>query len=127
MSTRQRTHRPRRGFTIIEVLVAIILLAVGLVSLAALGPATMKLAAGGSLQTAATAVAEARFDSLASLTCTTLASGGGVTQGTGTAGRRIKEHWVVSDGSNVKRLLDTLWLPGRTRPLVYQNVLPCRH
>ena len=119
------THA-RRGFTIIEMLVAIILLAVGLVSLAALGPATMKLARGGSLQTAATAAAEARFDSLASLTCTTLAANGSPTTGSGTPGRRIREHWVVTDGRNVKRLVDTLWVPGRTRPLVYLNVLPCR-
>lgn len=125
MTTRARV-RVRRGFTIIEVLVAIILLAVGLVSLAALGPATMKLAAGGSLQTAATAAAEARFDSLASIPCVNLANGT-TTQGSGTPGRRIREHWVVTDGNNVKRLLDTLWLPGRTRPLVYQNVLPCRN
>jgi prepilin-type N-terminal cleavage/methylation domain-containing protein len=123
MTTRRR---PPRGFTIIEVLVAIILLAVGLVSLAALGPATMKLAAGGALQTAATAAAEARFDSLASLPCTTLAANGATTQGSGSPGRRIREHWVVTDGTNIKRLLDTLWLPNRTRPLVYQNVLPCR-
>jgi type IV pilus assembly protein PilV len=116
----------RRGFTIIEVLVAIMLLAVGLVSLAALGPATMKMARGGSLQTAATALAEARFDSLASLPCNTLAANGAITQGSGTRERRIREHWVVTDGYNVKRLVDTLWVPGRTRVLVYLNVLPCR-
>ena len=116
----------RRGFTIIEVLVAIILLAIGLVSLAALGPATMKMARAGSLQTAATALAEARFDSLASLPCQTLAGPNITTEGIGTRERRIREHWVVTDGYNVKRLVDTLWVPGRTRPLVYLNVLPCR-
>jgi type IV pilus assembly protein PilV len=122
------TARPtvRRGFTIIEVLVAIILLAIGLVSLAALGPATMKMARGGSLQTAASALAEARFDSLASLPCQTLAGPNVTTVGIGTRERRIREHWVVTDGYNVKRLVDTLWVPGRTRPLVYLNVLPCR-
>jgi len=119
-------RRPRRGFTIVEILVAIILLAVGLVSLAALGPATMKMTRAGALQTAATARAEARFDSLASLPCQTLAANGSPTEGAGTLERRIREHWVVTDGRNVKRLVDTLWVPGRTRPLVYLNVLPCR-
>lgn len=116
----------RRGFTIIELLVAIILLAVGLLSLAALGPATMRMARGGSIQTTATALAEGRFDSLASLPCQTLAPPGYPTAGSGTRERRIREHWVVTDGHNVKRLVDTLWIPGRTRPLIYQNVLPCR-
>jgi prepilin-type N-terminal cleavage/methylation domain-containing protein len=118
--------RNKRGFTIIEILVAIILLAVGLVSLAALGPATMKLTKGGAVQTAATALSEARFDSLASIPCQTLAANGSPTTGSGSRERGIREKWVVTDGYNVKRLVDTLWLPGRTRPLVYQNVLPCR-
>jgi hypothetical protein len=32
----------------------------------------------------------------------------------------------VVDGYNVKRLTDSLTVPGRTSVLVYQSVIPCR-
>jgi hypothetical protein len=40
--------------------------------------------------------------------------------------RGVREAWVVTDGWNVKRLADTLTVPGRATPLVYVSVIPCR-
>jgi hypothetical protein len=38
----------------------------------------------------------------------------------------VRESWTVTDGQNIKRLADTVRIPGRTRPVVYQSVIPCR-
>lgn len=122
--------RPRRapavrgGMTLIEVVVAVTLLAIGLLSVAGLGITALKTTRGGTHQTVAAAVAQSRFDSLSSLPCRTLAVSGPTT-GTATI-RGVVERWRVVDGFNVKRLTDSLTVPGRTDPLVYQSVIPCR-
>ena len=115
----------RRGFTIVEMLFAVILLAVGLLGVAGLGLATSRMTRGGSVQTVAATLAQARFDSIASLPCLPLAAAG-TTTGAPPAFRGITERWVVKAGPQRLNLFDTIRVPGRTRPLVYQNVLPCR-
>ncbi len=115
----------RAGFTLVEVLVAIVLLAVGLLSLAGLAVTAARTTRQGGTQTVAATLAQSRFDSLASLPCQTLAVSGPIS-GTATF-RGIRERWVVRDGRDVKRLTDSLTVPGRTRPLVYESVIPCRN
>lgn len=114
----------RRGFTLIEVIAAIILLTIGLLAVAGLGVVAAKTTRRGSTQTLAAAIAQSRFDSLSSLPCYTLAAAG-ATSGTATI-RGVQEKWRVVDGWNVKRLTDSLTVPGRTSILVYQSVIPCR-
>ena len=80
---------------------------------------------GGSTQTVASAMAQARFDSLASVPCKPLQSAG-TTTGAPPAYRGITEKWVVTGGNNRLDLADTLRIPGRTKALVYKNELPCR-
>jgi type IV pilus assembly protein PilV len=120
----RRGPGPRAGFTLVEVLLAMMILSVGLLALAGLGVTASVGARAGTQQTIAAAVAQSRFDSLASLPCRDLATAGPTT---GTAlTRGVRERWVVRDGVNVKNFVDTLTFPGRTRPLVYLTVLPCR-
>ena len=114
----------RAGMTLIEIVVAVTLLAIGLLAIAGLGITALKTTRGGSQQTVAAAVAQSRFDSLSSLPCRTLATTG-TTAGTATT-RGVVERWRVVDGFNVKRLTDSLTVPGRTNTLVYQSVIPCR-
>ena len=124
---RRRVTRPagrRAGFTLIEVIAAILLLSIGLLAIAGLGVAAAKTTRRGSVQTLAAAVAQSRFDSLSSLPCAGLAATGPTT-GSSTI-RDITEKWRVVDGNNVKRLTDSLTVPGRTGVLVYQSVIPCR-
>ena len=123
MKTSRRAAR--RGFTIVEMLFAMIVLSIGLLALAGLALATSRMTRGGSIQTVASALAQARFDSIASLPCQPLWTAG-TTRGTPPAFRGIRESWVVTAGPARLNLVDTLRVPGRTRPLVYQNVLPCR-
>lgn len=115
----------RAGFTVVEVIAAIVLLAVGLLALAGLGVTASRVARQGAQQTLAASLAQSRFDSLASLPCATLASAGPI-GGTSTV-RGIRERWVVRDGRDVKRLTDSLTVPRRTRVLVYESVIPCRN
>jgi type IV pilus assembly protein PilV len=118
------TARARAGFTLVEVIAAILLLSIGLLAIAGLGVVAAKTTRRGSTQTLASAIAQSRFDSLASLPCNSLANGG-PTSGSSTV-RGVEERWRVVDGYNVKRLTDSLTVPGRTSVLVYQSVIPCR-
>ena len=115
----------RRGLTLVEVIVAIILLAVGLLAMAKLAASAAIAVRGGGTQVVAAAIAQSRFDSLMSVPCVNLAVGGARTSGTSLT-RGVRETWVVTDGQNIKRLADSVMIPGRTRPVVYQSVIPCR-
>jgi hypothetical protein len=117
-------RRERRGLTIVEVVVAILLLSVGLLSLAGLAAGTSKAIRGGGTQVVAAAVAQSRFDSLSSVPCDDLAKNA-TTSGSSTT-RGVRETWAVTDGRNIKRLADTIDVPGRTKKLVYLSVIPCR-
>jgi prepilin-type N-terminal cleavage/methylation domain-containing protein len=126
MSRTTKTPRGgRRGFTIVEMLFAVVMLAIGLLSLAGLALSSARMTAGGGRQMTAAAFAQARFDSLASMPCGTLAANGPQT-GRTTPVRGVKESWAVSSGYHVKNVIDTLWVTGRARPLVYLSVIPCR-
>jgi type IV pilus assembly protein PilV len=125
LQRRAAPRRPRRGFTLVEVIAAIMLLSIGLLAIAGLGVVAAKTTRRGASQTLASAMAQSRFDSLASVPCAALAPGATPTKGVSTV-RGIRESWVVVDDWNVKRLSDTLTVPGRTTPLVYLSVIPCR-
>lgn len=128
----RRRRRARAGFTLVEVLVAFLFLAVGLLAVAGLAVASLRSTRGGSTQTVAAAMAQARFDSLASLPCQNIVAVGQLISGTATQ-RGIRERWAAIDGRHasvaqpfVIQLVDTLFLPTRTRPVVYVSYLPCR-
>lgn len=127
MKMRHRCPRPaqaRRGLTLIEVMVAIMLL-----SFALLGMAGFSITVGrqyrssGQQQTAALLV-QSRLDSLASINCALLAPSGTQTGTAMTMG--IREKWVIEDGNDIKSISDTVRIPGRNNPLVYRSIIPCR-
>jgi prepilin-type N-terminal cleavage/methylation domain-containing protein len=115
--------RERRGLTLTEVVVAILLLTVGLLALAGLAASASRAVRGGGIQVVAAAVAQSRFDSLMSVPCAGLANP--TTLGSATT-RGVAEKWTVTDGKDVKNLADTVRIPGRTTPVVYRSVIPCR-
>ena len=127
MTARGRSARreaDRRGFTLIEVIAAIMLLSIGLLAVAGLGVVAAKTTRRGSTQTLAAAIAQSRFDSLSSLPCASLAANG-ASAGTSTT-RAVGARWRGVAGWNGKRLTDSLTVPGRANTLVYQSVIPCR-
>jgi prepilin-type N-terminal cleavage/methylation domain-containing protein len=126
--TRRTKRKPaphRRGFTIVEMIFAVVMLAIGLLALAGLALGSARMTTGGGRQMAASAFAQARFDSLASVPCALLAPSGPQT-GRTTHVRGVRESWAVTDGNHIKSVVDTLWVTGRARPLVYMSVIPCR-
>ena len=124
MSPTQPSRR-RRGFTLVEMIFAVLMLGIGLLSLAGLAVTSARMTTGGGRQMTASAFAQSRFDSLASQPCANLAPNGPQT-GRTTAVRGLRESWAVTDGNHVKNLVDTLWVTGRAKPLVYLSAIPCR-
>jgi prepilin-type N-terminal cleavage/methylation domain-containing protein len=82
-------RRRRVGFTLMELLVAIVILAIGLLGLAATSGTVMRLIGGGSHQTVAANVALARFEQLRGLSC-------GRIQGGSATSRNVQETWTVT-------------------------------
>jgi Tfp pilus assembly protein PilV len=114
--------RARDGVTLIELMIAVIMLVVAVGGLLGSSAAVAKQMGGGVSQTVAAGLAQARLDSLTSLSCAQLDAGGA---GTATT-RGVKETWSVVDGKNIKTIVVTVKVPRRTNSLQYQMVIPCR-
>jgi len=82
----------REGFTLVELLVAIVILSVGVLGLASTAAVVTRQIGGGAQQTRAAAVAQTRFEELRSMPCA--AYGGLPFTGTGDAGG-FREAWAV--------------------------------
>lgn len=97
-----------------------VLLSVGLFGVLGTSGAVVRQLGGGMRQTVAASVAQARLDSLTSIGCQSLASGGSnLTRG-------ITESWTVTDGRNIKTIAIQVRVPDRTVPVLYESIIPCR-
>jgi len=123
-SGRRRLTRPRHGMTIVELMVAILLLSVGLLGMAGFSFTMTKQFQSSGLQGTAALVVQSRLDSVASIHCSNLAPSGPQTGTAVTMG--VRESWVITDGNDIKTVVDTVTFAGRKNPLVYQSIIPCR-
>lgn len=114
--------RERRGMTLVEILVAVVLITVAMGGALNSSGAVASQMGGGVRQTVAASLAQNRLDSLASLSCAQLADG---MYGSATT-RGVKEEWKVTDGRNIKTLSVTLTIPRRVQKPTYTTVIPCR-
>lgn len=91
MSTRlsRATRHDRSGFTVMELIVAIVILSIGLLGLAATSGSVMRLIGGGGHQTVAANVALARFERMRGLSCGRIANGSALS-------RNVQEVWTVT-------------------------------
>lgn len=123
--------RARAGFTLIEVLMAVTLLAIGLLALAGLAATSLRVVRGGAAQTRAAAIAQSRFDSLSSVPCAQIAAAvpASAPAVTGTATTRgVVETWsaqMVNNG-NMVRMTNALTVPGRAATYQYESRRACR-
>ncbi len=115
----------RRGATLIELMVAMILLSIGLFSVLGTSGSVVKQLGGGRNQTVAAGIAQARLDSLTSIGCQSLTPGNATSSGTSKR-REIEESWTVIDGRNIKTIQITMKVPGRMVPILYETIIPCR-
>jgi prepilin-type N-terminal cleavage/methylation domain-containing protein len=90
LSRPRRALRARRaGFTVLELIVAIVILSIGLLGLAATSGIVMRLIGGGTHQTVAANVALARFEQLRALSCGRMTGGAAIN-------RNVREVWTVT-------------------------------
>lgn len=110
---------------------ALTLLAVGLLALAGLAGTAAVAVRGGAAQTRASAVAQSRFDSLASVPCAQIAAAipAGQAAVTGTAATRgVTELWTarMENNGNMVRATTALTVPGRAATYRYVSMRACR-
>jgi type IV pilus assembly protein PilV len=113
-------NQRQNGFTIVEVLVAVIVLSVGILALASTAAVITRQVRSARQQTVAAAAAQSRFDRLHAVTCT------GITSSTASGGG-LTEHWIVTNATRVKSVTDTVkWTDrGVQKTQVYRSLIPC--
>jgi prepilin-type N-terminal cleavage/methylation domain-containing protein len=110
-----------RGFSLVEVIAAMVILTIGVVGLAASTAAITRLTGQGGLTANSAAVAASRFDVLRATPCASLAGG------TATTGK-FSETWTVTTPSTYARnVIDnvTYTASRRTRTSVFSTILSC--
>jgi prepilin-type N-terminal cleavage/methylation domain-containing protein len=117
--------KARAGFTIIEVLVAIIIMTTGLLAVAAGSGSVYRMLGSGRRSTAAAGVAQARLETLrrdanrTSPRCTAMAAGN-ASQGGG-----ITERWLITGSGNTRTVTEIVTAPtsrGTTTDTVFAIV-----
>lgn len=121
---RRRRLAARQGMTLIELMVAMVILGVGMLGMAGLSLTVTRQFGTGARQADAALVVQSRIDSISTVSCQTLAPSGPVSGTTVTRG--ITEKWTITDGNDIKTIVDTVTFKGRARPLAYTSIIPCR-
>ena len=122
MRTENRTQAAprRRGFTVIELVVTIVVLTVGLLAMAANSAVIGRQMRGARVMTEAASIAQARFELLRAVPCTAL-SGGSATSGA------VSEVWTAANATRTVEVTDTVKYSTRYGEQVYayRTSIPC--
>jgi type II secretion system protein I len=109
----------QRGYTIIEMLVAIMIFSIGLLAMAGTASLIMATIAGSRTRSVAAAVAESRFDRLRSQSCAAHASGSAVTRG-------VREDWSVQPLARADDVTVVITMKHRrTRTQAFRSYIQC--
>jgi Tfp pilus assembly protein FimT len=122
---RTRARRPRRGITLIELLVAMVLLTMGLLAIVGVSASVTRSLGESRGDNTAAIVAQSRFEQLAGTACTSLT----LNTTTQTTTRGVTERWRVQDGgNNTRQIIDSVsWTTRKgTRRQAFSTLLPCR-
>ena len=110
------------GFTLVELIVALLLLSIGLLGLAGSATVVTRLMGAGSQLTIAAAVAESRIEALAAEPCVSTTGGPVTTRG-------ITESWTVSGTGQTRTVRDSLsYVVARGGPrfMLHEGAIQCR-
>lgn len=117
----------RRGMTILEVLVAVILLSVGLLALAGVAGGVGTMMRGGDAQTTTAMAVQTGLEQLAATgNCRSLVASGATRDSTVVI-QGVTIHKRIEGLHNVIAVRDSVQLPGRAKPLIYKSMIPCRN
>ena len=125
MSPHRRIRRAswkknRAGFTIVELIVAMIVFAVGVLGLAATAASVTRLMGGATRQTIAANIAQSRLEKLRASPCATLTNGADTVRG-------VVSTWTVQTVTRGVNVTETVIFPikGGNRTRTYKTTLPC--
>jgi prepilin-type N-terminal cleavage/methylation domain-containing protein len=114
-------RRERRGMTLIEVIIAIIVMSIGIMGLAGTASYVAQQMGGGNAQTIAAALATKVSDSLSARRCSSLVSGNQTKRG-------VSITWAVADSSRTKWVTSQVQYKPKRGPMKtvnYVTVIQC--
>ena len=117
---RRRLTRPRYGFTVIEMIIAIIVMAVGVMGLAGTARYVAMQMGNGSSQTVAATFATKISDSLSARRCAAIVGGSATKRG-------VTITWTVGDSSRTKWVTEQVQYKTKSGPKTvnYLTVIQC--
>ena len=122
-SSRRRLSatRGRSGFTLVELMVALMVFVVGVLAVTGSSAVVMTMIGGSQRRTVAAVVAESRFERLRAASCTTHANGTATTRG-------VRETWTVVpliNADDVTVQVVSASSGGRVTTQTYRTYIPC--
>jgi type IV pilus assembly protein PilV len=110
----------QRGFTIVEMLIAVIIFSVGLLAMAGTASVIMTTLTSTQSRAIATAVAESRFERMGATACASRASGSAVTRG-------VSETWTLARLARADDVTVSVTYLSNHRPSTeqFRTYLPC--
>jgi prepilin-type N-terminal cleavage/methylation domain-containing protein len=116
----RRLVRARRGFTVIEMIIAIVVMSIGILGLAGTARYVAMQMGNGNKQTVAATLATKVADSLSARRCASLASGYQTNRG-------VTITWTVADSSRTKWVTEQVQYTTKSGPktLNYLTVIQC--
>ena len=116
----QAPCRRRSGLTMVELMVALVIIGVGLLALSGSATLVTRLMGGGTRQALAATFAQSKIEELRSSPCATLASGSSTARG-------ITTRWTISSITRGKDVVITVQYPMTrgTRSQSFRTVVPC--
>lgn len=120
--SRHVASRLRRGMSLVELLVGIIVLTIGMLGLAGVSTVVLRQMNGSANQTLATTLAQSRFEQFEGRPCGSIAGGTATTRG-------VTETWTASPvGLRGMRVADTVrfsGVRGTTSGVGLETVVAC--
>lgn len=111
----------RRGASLIEILIACTLLTVAILGLLGTSKSIAEQMGTSRRQLIAASVAQARLDSLQSLSCASLSSQPSGTRTT----RGIQESWTITSNPSTRMIVLSLTIPRMKKAVVLNAIVPC--
>ena len=121
LRARSVSRTPRRGFTLIEMIIAIIVMSIGVMGLAGTASYVATQMGGANAQTIAAGLATKVSDSLSARRCTALIDGSQTVRG-------VRVAWTVADSSRTRWITETVQYKtkrGPSKTVTYTAVIQC--